>query len=70
MIYTDEDKIDERPSVNDPQFKGRWSPEMAIITTTSTISRSSRRSIVEQAGRLREGYEAPRTSTCSCAASN
>ena len=29
-LYTDEDKIDDTGRCFDPQFKGAWSPEMAI----------------------------------------
>jgi GT2 family glycosyltransferase/glycosyltransferase involved in cell wall biosynthesis len=57
MIYTDEDKIDEAGRRYDPQFKGRWSPEMAITHNYIHHLTVIRRSIVEQAGRLREGYE-------------
>ncbi|MEO6003592.1 MAG: glycosyltransferase [Opitutus sp.] len=57
MLYTDEDKIDESGRRFDPQFKGDWSPEMAIAHNYTHHLRVIRRTIVEQAGRLRLGYE-------------
>ena len=57
MIYTDEDKIDEAGRRFDPQFKGDWSPEMALTHNYTHHLTVIRRRIVEQAGRLRLGYE-------------
>jgi GT2 family glycosyltransferase/glycosyltransferase involved in cell wall biosynthesis len=57
LIYTDEDKIDGTGRRYDPQFKGRWSPEMAITHNYIHHLTVIRRSIVEKAGGLREGYE-------------
>ncbi len=57
MLYTDEDKIDETGRRYDPQFKGEWSPEMAIAHNYTHHLRVIRRDIVERAGRLRVGYE-------------
>ena len=57
MLYTDEDKIDESGRRYDPQFKGDWSPEMAIAHNYTHHLRVIRRDIVERAGRLRVGYE-------------
>ena len=52
-LYTDEDKIDDTGRRFDPQFKGGWSPEMAITHNYTHHLTVIRRSIVEQAGRLR-----------------
>ncbi|MDB6170199.1 MAG: hyaD 1 [Verrucomicrobia bacterium] len=57
MIYTDEDKIDETGRRFDPQFKGGWSPEMAVTHNYTHHLLVIRRTIVEAAGRLRLGYE-------------
>jgi O-antigen biosynthesis protein len=57
MLYTDEDKIDESGRRYDPQFKGDWSPEMAIAHNYTHHLRVIRRDVVERAGRLRVGFE-------------
>jgi GT2 family glycosyltransferase/glycosyltransferase involved in cell wall biosynthesis len=57
MVYTDEDKIDEAGRRYDPHFKGRWNPEMALTHNDVHHLKVIRRSLVEKAGRLREGYE-------------
>lgn len=55
-LYTDEDKIDDNGRRFDPQFKGAWSPEMAITHNYTHHLTVIRRSIVEQAGRLRPDF--------------
>ena len=55
-LYTDEDKIDDSGRRFDPQFKGGWSPEMAITHNYTHHLTVIRRSIVEQAGRLRPEF--------------
>jgi GT2 family glycosyltransferase len=55
-LYTDEDKIDDAGRRFDPQFKGGWSPEMAITHNYTHHLTVIRRSIVEQAGRLRPEF--------------
>lgn len=55
-LYTDEDKIDDTGRRFDPQFKGGWSPEMAITHNYTHHLTVIRRRIVEQAGRLRPGF--------------
>jgi len=55
-LYTDEDKIDDNGRHFDPQFKGGWSPEMAITHNYTHHLTVIRRSIVEQAGRLRPEF--------------
>lgn len=55
-LYTDEDKIDDHGRHFDPQFKGDWSPEMAITHNYTHHLTVIRRAIVEQAGRLRPEF--------------
>jgi len=55
-LYTDEDKIDDNGRRFDPQFKGGWSPEMALTHNYTHHLSVIRRSIVEQAGRLRPEF--------------
>lgn len=56
-IYTDEDKIDQDGRRYDPQFKGAWSPEMAITHNYTHHLSVIRRSLVLRAGRMRAGFE-------------
>jgi glycosyltransferase involved in cell wall biosynthesis/GT2 family glycosyltransferase len=56
-IYADEDKIDAQRRRYDPQFKGGWSPEMALTHNYTHHPAVIRRSIVEKAGRMRRGFE-------------
>jgi glycosyltransferase involved in cell wall biosynthesis/GT2 family glycosyltransferase len=56
MLYTDEDKIDDSGRHYDPQFKGRWSPEMAITHNYTHHLTVIRKDLVEQAGRLRPEF--------------
>jgi GT2 family glycosyltransferase len=55
-LYTDEDKIDDSGRRFDPQFKGGWSPEMAITHNYTHHLTVIRRSVIEQAGRLRPEF--------------
>ncbi len=55
-LYTDEDKIDDNDRRFDPQFKGGWSPEMAITHNYTHHLTVIRRDIVEKAGRLRPEF--------------
>ncbi len=55
-LYTDEDKIDDNGRHFDPQFKGDWSPEMALTHNYTHHLSVIRRDIVEQAGRLRPEF--------------
>lgn len=55
-LYTDEDKIDESGHRFDPQFKGGWSPEMAITHNFTHHLTVIRRNLVEQVGRLRPDF--------------
>lgn len=56
LLYSDEDKIDDTGRHYDPQFKGRWSPEMAITHNFVHHLVVMRRELVERAGRLRPGF--------------
>jgi GT2 family glycosyltransferase len=55
-LYTDEDKIDDSGRRFDPQFKGGWSPEMAVTHNYTHHLTVIRRAIVEKAGRLRPEF--------------
>jgi O-antigen biosynthesis protein len=55
-FYTDEDKIDESGRRFDPQFKGGWSPEMALTHNFTHHLSVIRRDLVERAGRLRPDF--------------
>ncbi|HRJ46525.1 MAG TPA: glycosyltransferase [Opitutaceae bacterium] len=55
-LYTDEDKIDDHGRHFDPQFKGGWSPEMAITHNYTHHLTVIRRAIIEKAGRLRPEF--------------
>ncbi len=55
-LYTDEDKIDDTGRHFDPQFKGGWSPEMAVTHNYTHHLTVIRRAIVEKAGRLRPEF--------------
>ena len=55
-LYTDEDKIDDTGRRFDPQFKGDWSPEMAITHNFTHHLTVIRREIIEEAGRLRPEF--------------
>ncbi|MBI3802798.1 MAG: glycosyltransferase [Nitrospirae bacterium] len=56
-IYTDEDKIDSKGRRYDPQFKGEWSPEMALTHNYTHHLTVIRRSILQKVGGLRKGFE-------------
>jgi GT2 family glycosyltransferase len=55
-LYTDEDKIDDTGRRFDPQFKGGWSPEMALTHNYTHHLTVIRRDLVEKAGRLRPEF--------------
>ncbi len=55
-LYTDEDKIDDTGRRFDPQFKGGWSPEMALTHNYTHHLTVIRRALVEQAGRFRPDF--------------
>jgi O-antigen biosynthesis protein len=57
LLFSDEDKVDHKGKRFDPYFKSAWNP--ALMLSQNAFSRLGvyRRSIVEQVGRFREGYE-------------
>ncbi len=55
-LYTDEDKIDDTGRRFDPQFKGKWSPEMALTHNYTHHLSVIRRSIIQQIGGLRPEF--------------
>lgn len=57
ILYSDEDKIDEEGRVSDPYFKPDWSPELFLSQNMLNHLGVYRRSLVEAAGRFREGFE-------------
>lgn len=57
ILYSDEDKIDEEGRLSDPYFKPNWSPELFLSQNMINHLGVYRRSLVEKAGRFREGFE-------------
>lgn len=55
-IYTDEDKIDANGCRYDPQFKGSWSPEMAITHNYTHHFTIIRTELVRRIGLLRSEF--------------
>ena len=56
-IYTDEDKIDEANNRRDAFLKPDWSPERFRAQMYTTHLSCARRSLVEEVGGMREGYD-------------
>lgn len=56
-VYTDEDKINDTGKHYDPQFKGAWSPEMAITHNFAHHLSVIRRSLVQRVQGMRPGTE-------------
>lgn len=57
LIYSDEDKIDEGERLFDPFFKPDWSPELFLSQNLINHLGVYRRSLVEEVGRFRLGFE-------------
>ena len=57
LIFSDEDKIDETGRRFDPYFKTAWNPALMLAQNAFCHLGVYRRSLVEQVGRFREGYE-------------
>jgi len=57
MIYSDEDKVDEKSQLRDPFFKPDWCPESFLSRMYTCHFGVYRRSLVEQIGRFRPGFE-------------
>ncbi len=57
LVYSDEDKIGEDGELSDPFFKPDWSPDLLLSQNYICHLAVYRRKIVEEIGRLREGYD-------------
>lgn len=57
MLFSDEDKIDTDGRRHDPYFKPAWNPALMLGQNMFCHLGVYRRSLVEQVGRFREGYE-------------
>lgn len=57
IVYSDEDKIDDRGARSGHYFKPDWNPELFRSHNLMTHLTAFRRALVEDAGRLREGFE-------------
>ncbi|MFO1098505.1 MAG: glycosyltransferase [Xanthobacteraceae bacterium] len=57
MLFSDEDKIDERGRRFDPYFKTDWNPALMLSQNAFCHLGVYRRSLVDAVGGLREGYE-------------
>ena len=57
LIYTDEDKIDEQGKRFSPHFKPDYSPDLLLSTNYISHFGVYRKSIVDEIGGLRVGYE-------------
>lgn len=57
MVYSDEDKVNEKGQFRDPFFKPDWCPESFLSRMYTRHFSVYRRSLVEQIGRFRPGFE-------------
>lgn len=57
LIYSDEDKIDLKDNRFDPAFKPDWSPDLLLGTNYISHLGVYRRSIINEIGGFRVGYE-------------
>lgn len=57
VIYSDEDKLDERSQRRDPYFKPDWNPDLLLSQNYVSHLGVYRRSLVEKIGGFRRGYE-------------
>ena len=57
MIYSDEDKVDERGRRQDPYFKPDWSPDALLSRNYVSHLGIYRRSVVNRTGGFRVGFE-------------
>jgi glycosyltransferase involved in cell wall biosynthesis len=57
MIYSDEDKIDAGGHRYEPYFKTDWNPELILAQNMVSHLGVYRRSLMEEVGGLREGFE-------------
>ena len=64
-IYTDDDLLDDAGRRSDPNLKGAFSPELALVDDYATRLAVSPRRAVIQVGGLRRASTARRSTTCS-----
>ena len=57
MIYSDEDKVDEKGQLKDPFFKPDWCPDSFLSRMYTCHLGVYRRSLVDEIGRFRPGLE-------------
>ena len=57
VLYTDEDKIDQQGGHYDPHFKPSWNPELLLGQNYLSHLTVIRRSLIEQVGGLRTGFD-------------
>src|SRR5690606_4513246 len=57
LLYSDEDKIDERGKRHSPYFKSAWNPDLFYAHNLITHLGLYRRTLVEQVGGFRTGFE-------------
>lgn len=57
LIYSDEDKIDDKDSRRDPHFKSDWAPDSLMSNNYICHLSVYRKSLVDEVGGLRKGYE-------------
>ncbi|MBF0099624.1 MAG: glycosyltransferase family 2 protein [Desulfobacterales bacterium] len=57
MVYSDEDKIDDQGIFSDPYYKPDWAPEMFLSQMYTCHLGVYRRSLVNQLGGFRQGFE-------------
>ena len=57
MIYSDEDKIDDRGKLSEPFFKPDWCPDSFLSRMYTCHLGVYRREIINEIGGFREGYE-------------
>jgi len=57
MIYSDEDKVDEKNQFRDPFFKPEWCPDSFLSKMYTCHLGTYRRSLVDRIGGFRAGFE-------------
>src|SRR5581483_846150 len=57
LLYTDEDKIDERGRLSSPFFKPDWNPDLLLSQNYVGHLCAVRRSLLLEIGGFREGFE-------------
>jgi glycosyltransferase involved in cell wall biosynthesis len=57
LVYSDEDEVDEEGNRSNPYFKPGWSPELLLCTNYVSHLSIYRRSLLEEIGGYREGFD-------------